>query len=53
MSEYIKNKEIRIFVFKSDVCIDKGKMQVGKDQEKAHSEKKIPTPKTKVGKKLN
>ena len=29
------------------------KVQVGKDQEKAQSEKKIPTPKTEVGKKLN
>ena len=26
------------------------KVQVGKDQEKAQSEKKIPTPKTEVGK---
>ena len=29
------------------------KVQVGKDQEKAQSEKKTPTPKTKVGKKTN
>ena len=29
------------------------KVQVGKDQEKAQSEKKIPTPKTEVGKKPN
>ena len=29
------------------------KVQVGKDQEKAQSEKKIPTPKTEVGKKTN
>ena len=27
-----------------------GKVQVGKDQEKAQSEKNIPTPKTEVGK---
>ena len=26
------------------------KVQVGKDQERAQSEKKIPTPKTEVGK---
>ena len=29
------------------------KVQVGKDQEKAQSEKMIPTLKTEVGKKLN
>ena len=29
------------------------KVQVGNDQEKAQSEKKIPTPKTDEGKKLN
>ena len=29
---------------------DQEKVQVGKDQEKAQSEKKIPTPKTEVGK---
>ena len=27
-----------------------GKVQVGNDQEKAQSEKKIPTPKTEAGK---
>ena len=32
---------------------DHTKVQVGKDQEKAQSEKKIPTAKTEVGKKTN
>ena len=35
------------------VSILSKKVKVGKDQEKAQSEKKIPTPKTEVGKKLN
>ena len=34
----------------SQTSYGKKKVQVGKDQEKAQSEKKIPTPKTEVGK---